>query len=78
LGLAQKIIERTNSGSTIRLIPYDEAYPVGFEDMQRRLPSIDKIGALTGWRPTRTLDDILTETIAEAAAEHAADLAGST
>jgi UDP-glucose 4-epimerase len=78
LDLAEKIIERTDSGSTIQLIPYDEAYPAGFEDMQRRLPSIDKIRALTGWQPTRTLDDILTETIAEAAAEHAADVAGST
>ena len=46
--------------------------------MQRRVPDIDKIRALTGWQPTRTLDDILTETIAEAAAEHAADVAGST
>ena len=78
LGLAERIIERAGSSSTIELIPYDEAYPVGFEDMQRRLPSIDKIRALIGWQPTRTLDDILTETIAEAAAEHAADVAGST
>jgi UDP-glucose 4-epimerase len=77
LGLAQRIIERTNTGSTVTLIPYDEAYPAGFEDMQRRVPSIDKIRALTGWQPTRTLDDILTETLAEAAAEHAADVAGS-
>jgi UDP-glucose 4-epimerase len=46
--------------------------------MQRRVPSTEKIRALTGWRATRTLDDILNETIAEAAAEHAADVAGST
>jgi len=78
LGLAERIIERAKSSSTIQLIPYDEAYPVGFEDMQRRVPSTDRINALTGWQPTRTLDDILTETIAEAAAEHAADVAGST
>jgi UDP-glucose 4-epimerase len=78
LDLAHRIVERTGSSSTIRLIPYDEAFPTGFEDMQRRLPSIEKIHALTGWRPTRTLDDILHETIAEAAAEHAADVAGST
>jgi UDP-glucose 4-epimerase len=78
LGLAQRIIERTNTGSSIQMIPYNEAYPAGFEDMQRRVPSIDKIQALTGWRPTRTLDDILAETLAEAAAEHAADVAGST
>ncbi|HEX2118598.1 MAG TPA: GDP-mannose 4,6-dehydratase [Acidimicrobiales bacterium] len=77
LGLAERILARTESTSGIELIPYDQAYPAGFEDMQRRLPSTDKIRALTGWRPTRSLDDILTEAIAEAAAEHAADVAGS-
>jgi UDP-glucose 4-epimerase len=77
LGLARKVIELTGSSSQIQLIPYEKAFPAGFEDMQRRLPSIDKIRGLTGWQPTRTLDDILAETIAEAAAEHAAHLAGS-
>ncbi|HEX3623531.1 MAG TPA: NAD-dependent epimerase/dehydratase family protein [Acidimicrobiales bacterium] len=77
LGLAEKIIERAGTGSSIRLVPYDEAYPAGFEDMQRRVPSTDKIRALTGWEPTRTLDDILVETLAEAAAEHAAGVAGT-
>ena len=77
LGLAERIIERTGSRSPIQLIPYEKAFPAGFEDMQRRVPSVDKIRALTDWRPTRTLDDILDETIAEAAAELAADLAGS-
>ena len=78
LGLAERIIERAGTESTIELIPYDKAYPAGFEDMQRRVPSIDKIAALTGWRPTRTLDDILTETLAEAAAELVAGVAGTT
>ena len=78
LDLAEKIIERADSQSTIRLIPYEEAYPAGFEDMMRRVPSIDRIHGLTGWQPTRSLDDILREAIAEAAAERAADLAGST
>jgi UDP-glucose 4-epimerase len=77
LGLAQKIVHQANSGSTIKLIPYDEAYPAGFEDMQRRVPDIERIHALTGWGPTKTLDDIVAETIAEAAAEHAAGLLGS-
>jgi UDP-glucose 4-epimerase len=78
LALAEKIIQRTRAGSEIKLVPYDEAYPGGgFEDMLRRVPSTDKIRALTGWQPTRTLDDILGETIAEAAAEHAAEIAGS-
>ena len=78
LDLAQRIIEKSGSSSRIQLIPYADAFPSGFEDMQRRLPAIDKIGSLTGWKPTRTLDEILHETITEAAAERAADLAGST
>jgi UDP-glucose 4-epimerase len=75
--LAERIVERSGSSSPIRLVPYDDAYPVGFEDMQRRVPSIDRIRALTGWEPTQTLDDILSQTIAEAAAEYAASVAGT-
>jgi UDP-glucose 4-epimerase len=75
--LADRIVERSGSSSPIRLVPYDHAYPSGFEDMQRRLPSIDRIHALTGWQPTKTLDDILSQTIAEAAAERAASVAGT-
>ncbi len=78
LSLAERIIDRAASTSSVELIPYDQAYPAGFEDMQRRVPNIDKIGALTGWEPTRSLDDILTETVGEAAAEHAATIAGPT
>jgi UDP-glucose 4-epimerase len=77
LELARRMVERSGSSSPIRLIPYDHAYPFGFEDMQRRVPSIDRIRYLTGWQPTRSLDDILTETIAEAAAERAATVAGT-
>ena len=75
--LAQRIVARAGSRSRIELVPYDQAYPVGFEDMRRRVPSTDRIRALTGWQPSRSLDDILTETIAEAAAERAANVAGS-
>ncbi len=75
--LAERIVQRAGSSSPIRLVPYDHAYPFGFEDMKRRLPSIDRIRNLTGWHPTRTLDDILAETIAEAAAERAASVAGT-
>jgi len=75
LGLAQKIIELSHSGSSIQLVPYHDAYPVGFEDLPRRVPAIERIRAITGWQPTWTLDDILVEAIAEAAAERAADVA---
>jgi UDP-glucose 4-epimerase len=69
--LAERIIERAGSRSTISYIPYDEAFPTGFEDMQRRVPDTTKIRDLTGWQPTKSLDDILDETIAEARAEAA-------
>jgi UDP-glucose 4-epimerase len=57
--LAEKIIERTKSSSTIKYIPYTEAYPAGFEDMQRRVPDITKIKNTINWQPTHTLDSII-------------------
>ena len=57
--LAEKIIERTNSTSEINYIPYADAYPAGFEDMQRRVPDITKIKNTIGWQPTHTLDSII-------------------
>ena len=57
--LAEKIIERTKSQSSINYIPYTDAYPAGFEDMQRRVPDITKIKKSIGWRPTHTLDSII-------------------
>jgi len=57
--LAEKVIERTESTSQIKYIPYTDAYPVGFEDMQRRVPDITKIKNSIGWQPTHTLDSII-------------------
>ena len=65
LELAKAIVDKTGSNSDIQLVPYDEAYLEGFEDMRRRVPDISKIEALTGWRPRHTLHDILTHTIAD-------------
>jgi len=67
--LAERIVEKTGGTSEIRLVPYDEAYETGFEDMQRRVPNTTKIRALTGWQPRYRLDEILDETIAEAITE---------
>lgn len=61
--LARKVISLTGSASEIRLVPYDEAYAPGFEDMQRRVPSIDKLAALIGYRPLHSLDDTLRRVI---------------
>jgi UDP-glucose 4-epimerase len=57
--LASKIIERTKSNSRIKFIPYSDAYPAGFEDMQRRVPEIAKIRNAINWQPTYTLDSII-------------------
>ena len=57
--LATKIIERTNSKSAIKHIEYTEAYPAGFEDMQRRVPDINKIRRAVNWQPNHTLDSII-------------------
>ncbi len=54
---------RAASHADISCIPYEEAYETGFEDMQRRVPDISKISQLTSWTPTRTLDQILADTL---------------
>jgi UDP-glucose 4-epimerase len=57
--LAEKIIERTNSTSTISYVPYTEAYPPGYEDMQRRVPDTTKLRTHLKWQPAHTLDSII-------------------
>ena len=61
--LAKKIIMMTGSLSRIVYVPYEKAYPEGFEDMQRRFPSTERLHALTGWKSTASLDDILRDVI---------------
>jgi UDP-glucose 4-epimerase len=63
--LADKIIERTKSTSTITFTPYDDAYPAGYEDMQRRVPDTTKIKSSIGWSPVNTLDNIIDDVAAE-------------
>jgi UDP-glucose 4-epimerase len=63
--LGEKIIERTRSNSTITYTPYDQAYTAGYEDMQRRVPDISKIKHAIGWEPTKTLDNIIDDVVAE-------------
>jgi UDP-glucose 4-epimerase len=58
-GLAQRVKERTRSASPIEYVPYDKAYEPGFEDMMRRVPSVEKLHALTGFRPGISLDEII-------------------
>jgi UDP-glucose 4-epimerase len=57
--LALKVIKQTQSTSTIKFIPYSDAYPAGFEDMQRRVPDISKIKKAINWEPKHSLESII-------------------
>jgi UDP-glucose 4-epimerase len=57
--LAHLVKQRTRSSSAITLVPYDQAYEPGFEDMPRRVPSIEKLEKLTGFRPATPLVEIV-------------------
>jgi UDP-glucose 4-epimerase len=59
--LAEFIINETNSNSEIKYIDYNSAYRVGFEDMKRRTPDISKIKSTTGWKPIKTLKQIVAD-----------------
>ena len=59
MDLAKKVIEITNSSSKIEKIAYEDAYPDGFEDMQRRVPDISKIKQVLGWTPEINLNQII-------------------
>lgn len=61
--LAQQVITRSGSSSTIQYVPYSEAYAPGFEDMRRRVPDTTKIRQAVGWQPARTLNEILDDVI---------------
>lgn len=57
--LAQLVKKLTGSHSEIQFIPYDRAYEAGFEDMERRVPSLEKIHNLVGYSPTLSIEEIL-------------------
>ena len=56
---AKRIKRLCHSDSAIELVPYEQVYGQSFEDMRRRVPSIEKIRQLIGWQPTRNLDQII-------------------
>jgi UDP-glucose 4-epimerase len=62
--LALRVRELTQSQSTIKLVPYDEAYEAGFEDMPRRVPDLSTIRSLIDYEPKYGLEDILEQVIA--------------
>jgi nucleoside-diphosphate-sugar epimerase len=61
--LARRVKERTASRSEIVMVPYDQAYEEGFEDMPRRVPDLRKLRDLTGYEPKVHLDEILDRVI---------------
>jgi UDP-glucose 4-epimerase len=63
LALANKIIAQTNSKSVITFTNYEDAYAVGYEDMQRRVPDISKIKSFLNWEPKIGLTEIIEELI---------------
>jgi UDP-glucose 4-epimerase len=65
LDLARQVQGMTGSKSEITIVPYEEAYEPGFEDMQRRVPDTSKIRSLLGWHPTKSLAEILSDVIDE-------------
>jgi UDP-glucose 4-epimerase len=63
--LARKIISEVGSSSEITYVSYKEAYGEGFEDMERRVPNIDLISQLVGWKPTRDLSNMIRDITVE-------------
>ncbi|QDV56307.1 NAD-dependent epimerase/dehydratase family protein [Rosistilla oblonga] len=62
--LAQRVVELTGSSSQIEKISYDAAYGDGFEDMQRRVPCLQRAADLIGYKPTRDLEQIIRDVAA--------------
>jgi UDP-glucose 4-epimerase len=63
--LAELVIDITNSSSKIVHIPYNQAYGIGFEDMQRRVPDISLLESLVDWKPTHSIHEIILDIIKE-------------
>ena len=59
--LAEQVVALTGSKSEITYTPYSDAYPAGFEDIQRRVPDISKIKSAIGWAPGKDLNQIISD-----------------
>jgi UDP-glucose 4-epimerase len=64
LDLANRVLALSGSRSELEFVPHEEVYGLGIEDVLHREPSIEKIRTAIGWKPTRTLDDVLADVIA--------------
>jgi UDP-glucose 4-epimerase len=63
LDLAERVVEVTESDSSLVFVPYERVYGAGIEDMLHRIPAIDKIAETLGWKPEHDLDRILDDVI---------------
>jgi len=64
LELAQRVLTELSSASTMEFVPYEVAYNPGFEDMRHRRPELIRLESLTGYRPRRSITDIIRATAA--------------
>ena len=69
LELAKKVRQLSNSASEIQLVPYDQAYGEGFEDMPRRVPELTRVQQLIGYQPSKNLDQMIQSVIDHARAQ---------
>ena len=76
IDLADRIREALGSSSELEFVPFDQVYGQGIEDMLHRIPSIAKVGAAVGWKPERSLDDILADVIEDKRSAAAPELSG--
>jgi UDP-glucose 4-epimerase len=76
IDLADRIREALGSSSELEFVPFDQVYGQGIEDMLHRIPSIAKVGAAVGWKPERSLDDILADVIEDKRSTGAPELSG--
>lgn len=77
LSLANQVIELTGSSSEIRLVPYDEAYDAGFEELGRRMPDTTALELLTGWTTKRSVDQAIEDVIEYQKAQDTITVSGS-
>jgi len=59
LDLASLVISILESQSKISFLPYEQAYTIGFEDMERRVPDTSRLRTITGWKPTKNIEEII-------------------
>jgi UDP-glucose 4-epimerase len=62
--LAATVIARSDSRSRVRLVPYEQAYGEGFEELGRRKPDTTELARVTGWQTSRTLEETVDDVIA--------------